>query len=121
MSGAVEYIYETHRLTVKPSMVRQAVRDGTLPAYRIGREFHFAPKDLDEWLDSLRVRGWPGTWSSASRSSRSVARSLGIDRRVSTGERLGQPGRGYGPQPLPAFLKRKPRTANLDLYGFGRN
>ncbi|WP_092800251.1 helix-turn-helix domain-containing protein [Rhodococcus globerulus] len=54
-SGAVEYIYETHRLTVKPSMVRQAVRDGALPTYRIGREFHFAPKDLDDWLDSLRV------------------------------------------------------------------
>ncbi|KXX62131.1 helix-turn-helix domain-containing protein [Rhodococcus sp. LB1] len=55
VNGTVEFIETTHGLTLKPSFVRQAVQDGTLPAYRIGKGFYFAPRDIDAWLESLRT------------------------------------------------------------------
>ncbi|MFD9664622.1 helix-turn-helix domain-containing protein [Rhodococcus sp. NPDC059968] len=53
--AAVEYVGEVFGANLKPSFIRQAVREGALDAYRIGNGYHFAPRDIDTWLESLRT------------------------------------------------------------------
>lgn len=53
---AIEYAEVTHGAQLKPTFVRQAVREGSLAAYRISKGYHFSPRDMDTWLESLRTR-----------------------------------------------------------------
>lgn len=52
---AVEYGEITQGIDIHPRMVHRAVKSGILPAYKLGKGYHFKPADLDDWLDSLRV------------------------------------------------------------------
>lgn len=52
---AIEYAETAHGAQLKPSFIRQAVRDGNLAAFRIGRGYHFSPQDVDDWLESRRT------------------------------------------------------------------
>lgn len=53
---AIEYAEVTHGAQLRPSFIRKAVRDGDLAAYRIGKGYHFSPRDVDTWLESLRTK-----------------------------------------------------------------
>ena len=38
-------------LRVTPGTIYRLIRDGELPALRIGRQWRFRRSDIDEWLD----------------------------------------------------------------------
>jgi excisionase family DNA binding protein len=44
-------------LSVKPSWIYEAVRDGRLPHIKIGRHIRFLRSDLEDWILSRRVGG----------------------------------------------------------------
>lgn len=47
------------RLGVADRVLRQAVRSGDLPAFRLGmRTLRVKPSDLDDWIRNRRVRPW---------------------------------------------------------------
>jgi excisionase family DNA binding protein len=48
-------------LGIAERVVRQAVRNGELPAYRLGkRTVRVKSADLDDWIQNRRVRPWSG-------------------------------------------------------------
>ena len=53
------------RLSIKPNTLRQMVRDGRVPAYKVGRVYRFDPARVTEWLQKLEVQSSPAeevTW-----------------------------------------------------------
>ena len=47
------------RIGVAPRVLRQAVRSGALPAFKLGqRTLRVKPTDLDDWIQDQRVRTW---------------------------------------------------------------
>jgi excisionase family DNA binding protein len=47
------------RLGVAERVLRQAVRSGALPAFKLGeRTLRVKPNDLDDWIQDRRVRPW---------------------------------------------------------------
>ena len=42
-------------LRVAPRTIYRLVRNGELPAVRVGRQWRFRRSDLDEWLDRQRA------------------------------------------------------------------
>jgi len=47
------------RLGVAERVLRQAVRTGALPAFKLGeRTLRVKPTDLDDWIQDRRVRPW---------------------------------------------------------------
>ncbi len=45
-------------LSVKPSWIYEAVRDGRLPHIKIGRHIRFLRSDLEEWVLTQRFEGY---------------------------------------------------------------
>ncbi len=46
-------------LGIAERVLRQAVRSGDLPAFRLGqRTVRVKPADLDDWIKNRRVRPW---------------------------------------------------------------
>lgn len=52
---AAEYLRLTRGVSVSAGALAAAVRRGELTAYKIGNSLHFAPVDLDTWLESRKV------------------------------------------------------------------
>ena len=49
------------KIGVADRVLRQAVRSGDLPAFRLGqRTVRVKPADLDDWIQNRRVRPWTG-------------------------------------------------------------
>jgi excisionase family DNA binding protein len=49
------------KLGVAERVLRQAVRSGELPAFRLAqRTVRVKPADLDDWIQNRRVRPWSG-------------------------------------------------------------
>ena len=46
-------------LSVRPSWIYEAVRDGRLPSVRVGRHIRFVRSDLEDWVRSQRQLGRP--------------------------------------------------------------
>ena len=47
------------RLGIAERVLRQAVRSGDLPAFKLGqRTLRVKPTDLDTWIQGLRVPPW---------------------------------------------------------------
>ena len=47
------------KIGVAERVLRQAVRSGDLPAFRLGeRTVRVKPVDLDDWIQNRRVRPW---------------------------------------------------------------
>ena len=47
------------KIGVADRVLRQAVRSGDLPAFRLGqRTVRVKPADLDDWIQNRRVRPW---------------------------------------------------------------
>ena len=46
-------------LSVRPSWIYEAVRDGRLPCVRVGRHVRFLRSDLEEWVRAQRAPGRP--------------------------------------------------------------
>ena len=47
------------KIGVTDRVLRQAVRSGDLPAFRLGqRTVRVKPTDLDDWIQNRRVRPW---------------------------------------------------------------
>lgn len=54
-AGAIEYLSRTRAIDVKRTTLIGAVQNRELPFWPIGKSYCFAPDDIDQWLDSLRV------------------------------------------------------------------
>ena len=49
------------KIGVADRVLRQAVRSGDLPAFRLGqRTVRVKPADLDDWIQNRRVLHWTG-------------------------------------------------------------
>lgn len=46
-------------LSVRPSWIYEAVRDGRLPCVRVGRHVRFLRSDLEDWVRAQRAPGRP--------------------------------------------------------------
>ena len=47
------------KIGVADRVLRQAVRSGDLPAFRLGqRTMRVKPADLEDWIQNRRVRNW---------------------------------------------------------------
>ncbi len=59
MTELVTVRQAARRLGVAERVLRQAVRSGDLPAFRLGqRTVRLKPTDLDDWIQNRRVRPW---------------------------------------------------------------
>ncbi len=59
MTELVTVRQAARRLGVAERVLRQAVRSGDLPAFRLGqRTVRLKPPDLDDWIQNRRVRPW---------------------------------------------------------------
>jgi len=45
-------------LSVKPSWIYEAVRDGRLPHIKVGRHIRFLRSDLENWVLTRRFQGY---------------------------------------------------------------
>ncbi|GAA4661700.1 helix-turn-helix domain-containing protein [Gordonia humi] len=57
VAGAINYLVAVRGTRFGRQFISGAVNDGKLPAFQISGGWRFAPDDLDNWLDSLRVFG----------------------------------------------------------------
>ncbi len=61
MSELLSLRQAARRLGIAERVLRQAVRSGELPAFRLGqRTLRVKPTDLDGWIQDRRVRPWSG-------------------------------------------------------------
>jgi excisionase family DNA binding protein len=44
------------KLAVKPLTIYRLIRDGKLPAMKIGRSIRFDPADIDAFLQTVRIK-----------------------------------------------------------------
>lgn len=44
------------RLGLSVSTVRRMVRDGTLPAYKLGKQWRFKPEELTAYVEANRIK-----------------------------------------------------------------
>lgn len=45
-------------LKITPRTIYRLIRDGELPAVRVGRQWRFRRSDLDAWLEQQRPSAW---------------------------------------------------------------
>lgn len=59
MSELMSVREAARRIGVADRVLRQAVRSGDLPAFKLGkRTLRVKPADLDDWIQNRRVRPW---------------------------------------------------------------